>query len=399
MTKTTKLFLVICSLIFNVTALAQNTVPAIGSEWVSTLTYKTSGVSKNPETLRVEKYEDGVPIFKGEAFGYEGTIRETSVGTIVYTEDCLPQVEEEFVAPKIANQCGWHVCNAPEVGKTFERKMFIYVPLLFCSRQEGVYKATTLEVNFGPMRSTSWTSHIRDGEGEIFAESPGRVTAYSKVNVSQSVYIPTFITAKNSKNKVIENIGLTNSFGESFTSSDGLIWNKTLKTKNCQNIALGDSLTEGMGVKPYEAYPAKLAKLVGENVCNLGGSGQTSKQLLERLPEVLALKPKRVFFFGGANDIFQGNDLRETVLTIKKIVKTLEDHQIEVVLGVFEENLGKLTLGAALKDLNALESPNVKIATPLNGVWGKHMSGDGVHPNPSGHQKMAENFYVALKLR
>ena len=59
-------------------------------------------------------------------------------------------------------------------------------------------------------------------------------------------------------------------------------------------LALGDSLTSGVGASADTAYPTLLAARTGWNVINAGVSGNTSAQALERLPALLQENSHRV---------------------------------------------------------------------------------------------------------
>src|SRR3990167_6746167 len=72
-------------------------------------------------------------------------------------------------------------------------------------------------------------------------------------------------------------------------------------------VALGDSLTAGLGVGAQEAYPARLeVRLHREGfdyrVVNAGVSGDTSAGGLRRLDWVLRAAPEVVIVALGAND-------------------------------------------------------------------------------------------------
>ena len=54
-------------------------------------------------------------------------------------------------------------------------------------------------------------------------------------------------------------------------------------------MALGDSLTQGVGASAATAYPAVLAERTGWKVVNAGVSGETSSQIAARLPELLKM--------------------------------------------------------------------------------------------------------------
>ena len=78
-------------------------------------------------------------------------------------------------------------------------------------------------------------------------------------------------------------------------------------------VAVGDSLTEGLGVEEELAYPAVLEERLRKQgyryqVVNSGNSGETSSGTLSRIKWVLTLKPDIVILVVGANDGFRGID-------------------------------------------------------------------------------------------
>src|SRR6185436_21191567 len=76
-------------------------------------------------------------------------------------------------------------------------------------------------------------------------------------------------------------------------------------------VALGDSLTAGLGVAPDEAYPALLESRLRQagyayRVVNAGVSGDTSAGAVRRLDWVLRSRPEIVIVALGANDGLRG---------------------------------------------------------------------------------------------
>ncbi len=68
-------------------------------------------------------------------------------------------------------------------------------------------------------------------------------------------------------------------------------------------VALGDSITFGTGLTRDEAYPARLAALLHEPVCNAGVPGDQAGDALGRLQrDVLQYHPRAVVILLGAND-------------------------------------------------------------------------------------------------
>ncbi|WP_348653570.1 GDSL-type esterase/lipase family protein, partial [uncultured Psychrobacter sp.] len=80
-------------------------------------------------------------------------------------------------------------------------------------------------------------------------------------------------------------------------------------------LALGDSLTEGLGVDKKDNYPAQLEDRLqamgykNTEVINSGLSGETSTGLVNRLDWVLQTKPDVTILTIGANDAIRGIDV------------------------------------------------------------------------------------------
>lgn len=113
-------------------------------------------------------------------------------------------------------------------------------------------------------------------------------------------------------------------------------------------LALGDSLTEGLGVKQTGNYPAILEKSLIEKgydqikVVNSGLSGETSSGLMNRLDWVLQLKPQLTILNIGANDAMRGLPLELTSHNINDIITRIKASGSEVILAGMQiyDNLG-----------------------------------------------------------
>ena len=103
-------------------------------------------------------------------------------------------------------------------------------------------------------------------------------------------------------------------------------------------VAVGDSLTEGLGVAEESAYPALLEKKLQSDgyhyrVINAGVSGETSSGTLARINWILKLKPNIVILVIGANDGFRGIDPGLIKTNILTMVRTLKEKNVTVLLG------------------------------------------------------------------
>lgn len=93
-------------------------------------------------------------------------------------------------------------------------------------------------------------------------------------------------------------------------------------------VCFGDSITSGYGVNPGESYPDDLrAKLHARGyryrVLNMGVGGNTTKDAVGRLPEVLRAHPAVVIVEFGGNDGLRGLPLTDTRKNLDTITGTL----------------------------------------------------------------------------
>src|SRR5574344_760634 len=91
-------------------------------------------------------------------------------------------------------------------------------------------------------------------------------------------------------------------------------------------LALGDSLTQGVGAKANEAWPSLLAERTGWDVINAGISGDTSAQALERLPDLLQEHaPALVVVSIGGNDFLRQMSAETAQANIRRICQQAKD--------------------------------------------------------------------------
>ncbi|MCW8869365.1 MAG: arylesterase [Proteobacteria bacterium] len=168
-------------------------------------------------------------------------------------------------------------------------------------------------------------------------------------------------------------------------------------------MALGDSLTEGLGVDENHNYPALLQQKLHDDgfqnveVVNAGLSGETSTGLVNRLDWVMQLKPDLTLLNIGANDAMRGLDLALTEQNIRTIIKTLRNNDSDVILAGMEiyDNLGReyVTGFKAMYPRIAEDMDVTFIPFFLQGVAGQpqYNQADGIHPNLAGYQVIVEN--------
>jgi acyl-CoA thioesterase-1 len=176
-------------------------------------------------------------------------------------------------------------------------------------------------------------------------------------------------------------------------------------------LILGDSLTEGLGVSPEEAYPAQLNLMCQENgladveVRSAGVSGATSAGGLARLKWALKAtwKPTELLLELGANDGLRGRSVSDIKKDLKAVIDLAKTSGLPVLL------LGmKMPYNMAEPYRSDYEKIFPELATEekisllpflLEGVAGhpELNQADGIHPNPAGHKLVAEHLYPKLK--
>jgi acyl-CoA thioesterase I len=174
-------------------------------------------------------------------------------------------------------------------------------------------------------------------------------------------------------------------------------------------VFMGDSITEGWGMKATATSPGRGAFFPGRPYINRGISGQTTPQMLIRFrQDVIDLKPKVVVILAGTNDIAE-NTGKTTQQAIGDNIASMSDlaraNGIRVVLCSvlpatdFHWHPG-LEPAPKIRELNEW----IKQYATKNGIayvdyysslanseggLKTEFSPDGVHPNKAGYEVMA----------
>jgi acyl-CoA thioesterase-1 len=169
-------------------------------------------------------------------------------------------------------------------------------------------------------------------------------------------------------------------------------------------IAVGDSLTAGLGVMENEAYPALLEERLRENgypyrVVNAGVSGETSSGTLARIDWIISKQPDIVILESGANDALRGLPTKLIRKNLDKAITKLQAKNIEVVLAGMQivQNLGP-EYTASFTELYAdlaRERHVILIPFFLKGVAGVRRlnQADTIHPTAEGCGIVADTVY------
>jgi acyl-CoA thioesterase-1 len=170
-------------------------------------------------------------------------------------------------------------------------------------------------------------------------------------------------------------------------------------------VALGDSLTAGLGVAEEDAYPAVLERRLRADgypvrVVNAGISGETSSGAASRLDWVLStLGPDLVILETGANDGLRGIDPEVLSANLDTLITAMKRADVTVILAGMQmlPNLGPVYT----KQFNAVYSRTAEahgvplIPFFLEGVAGdrRYNQSDMLHPNADGYRRVVDHIY------
>lgn len=176
-------------------------------------------------------------------------------------------------------------------------------------------------------------------------------------------------------------------------------------------LFVGTSLTAAMGLDPEQGFPARIQEKIDSaglpfEVVNAGVSGEISSEARQRVEKWLVKQPFDVLVVEtGANDMLRGFSLPALERNLQAIVDTARathpDARIVLAGMLAPPNLGadygerfrRVYAGIAEKN----DLPLVPFL--LDGVGGQPELnlGDGIHPNPAGHRRVAENVWPVLE--
>jgi acyl-CoA thioesterase-1 len=173
-------------------------------------------------------------------------------------------------------------------------------------------------------------------------------------------------------------------------------------------VALGDSLTAGLGLLESQAYPALLPQKIDADgyafeVVNAGVSGDTSAGGLRRLDWALDGEVRVLILALGANDGLRGLSVGEMKNNLSRIIERAKEEDIVVILAGMEAppNYGPDYTAAFRRVYPDLAREHGVRLLPflLDNVAGDTTlnQSDGIHPNARGAQVIADGIWVVLQ--
>jgi acyl-CoA thioesterase-1 len=178
---------------------------------------------------------------------------------------------------------------------------------------------------------------------------------------------------------------------------------KPVNDKRPLIVCFGDSLTAGYGADLGKSYPDYLqsdldAKGYHYRVVNEGISGNTTKDGVERLDMIVAMKPALVIVEFGGNDGLRGLRIEDSRTNLDKIVSTLKTNETKVILAgiTLPPDYGPDYI-KQFNETYAVLAKKYKVPLLpflLKGVFGVDgmMQADNTHATANGNKVVANNI-------
>ena len=173
-------------------------------------------------------------------------------------------------------------------------------------------------------------------------------------------------------------------------------------------VALGDSLTAGLGIPRDQAYPALLQRKLEAagiplEVVNAGVSGDTSADGLRRANWAIEGDVRLLIVALGANDALRGLPAGQMKANLQGIIHRARQRAIPVLLVGMEAppNYGEQYAASFRQVFRELARDNKVTLIPflLEGVAGVPglNQPDGIHPTSAGAARIADHLWPVVK--
>ncbi len=155
-------------------------------------------------------------------------------------------------------------------------------------------------------------------------------------------------------------------------------------------LAFGDSLTQGTGASPEQAYPAQLAALIHRSVVNAGVAGELSADGLKRLPEALEEhQPKLLILCHGGNDFLRKLGDDAAAGNIRAMIRLAQSKGIGVVLVATPKPGLSVSPPKFYAEIAKEFSIPIEREVLSEVLSNNGLKSDLVHPNAQGYARMA----------
>lgn len=161
-------------------------------------------------------------------------------------------------------------------------------------------------------------------------------------------------------------------------------------------IAFGDSLVVGAGATSGNDFISLLSKKIGQDIINLGVSGNTTADGLARINQLDPYNPKVVLLLFGGNDHLKKVPIEMTFENLGKIIEHVQSRGAIVLLFGVKGNLFGDKFKSKFEKLRE-KYGTAYVSDVLDGLFGKNeFMADPIHPNDAGNRVIAERVYPVL---
>ena len=227
---------------------------------------------------------------------------------------------------------------------------------------------------------------------KIFDGATGTTQLFSVTLTFPTFTAGNYIKAHNTGQFALYQFGGTNEITNWEVSTTAL--------KNADFAAIGDSNMHGMFASNNSQRWVENAMTASGKTFNIfAGISDRTSDVLQRLPEVIALKPKAVVLSIGRNDLANSVSLSTVQSNITNIINTLEGAGITVKLaGVIASNMSLSSLqnfynGKPNQQVNAYTATKASSSTGMNTSYS---SGDLIHLNAAGNTMLSNLLQTIL---
>lgn len=163
-------------------------------------------------------------------------------------------------------------------------------------------------------------------------------------------------------------------------------------------LALGDSLTYGVGATPDTSYPSDLERIISRKVINAGISGEETSETLLRLDSELAkANPALVIVCIGGNDLIHKRPNDQIKENLSKIIQTIRQHHAQVILIAVPKFGLSFSAPEFYQELGEEFNIIVDDSTLPSLLKNPEYKSDYIHLNARGYQLLAETIANLLK--
>jgi lysophospholipase L1-like esterase len=262
---------------------------------------------------------------------------------------------------------------------------------------------TGLEDTAGNNKATiSWNAVDRATYYNIYWSTSINISSQNGTKI-KDVTSPYTLSGLNEGTTYYYIVTAVNGYGESDDSAKGSV--TIANSRKDIFVAMGDSITIGFPLDNYnDSYVARLSRMWGKTAVNEGVDATTSSYGTAIIGPILSEhNPRYLTIYYGSNDVgFVDND--QIISNLRYIIRRAKENGTIPVVATLGPDFGKwafrkpsiIELNWKIRQMAAEEGIRcADVATALD--WNSaYIGADGMHPNSTGHQIIANTFYSAL---